>query len=150
MLQSAPAQQAALLAAAQQAQQAAAYFQQQAYAQQQQARAHAQQQAYVQQMRDSSARNPMQDLLERNERKQQRDKLGAEIYPKVVKALADLKDGMVKNGSWPAAVNESDLPGKVTGMLLEMEALEVAKMSSDADELSEWILRACDVLSSAK
>jgi hypothetical protein len=35
-------------------------------------------------------------------------------------------------------------------MLLELDADEVAKLSSDTDELSDWVLRACDVLSSHK
>jgi hypothetical protein len=131
-----------------------AYFQlqqQQAYAQQQEAYAQQQRQQMLQmQQQRAAGAAPSQRSQVVKAHQEQKDKMGEDIYPKVVKTLADLKEGMVKNGSWPTAIKEDSLAGRVTGMLLELDAEEVAKLSSDTDELSDWVLRACDVLSSHK
>jgi len=79
------------------------------------------------------------------QQQQWRDAVGNMLHPKVTELLANIKDGLVKIGGWPSSYDPT-VAGKITGMLLELNAEEVQRALADNDLLTDHLFDACKVL----
>jgi len=74
---------------------------------------------------------------------QDKQDIGNKLFPRVQAILPTLKEGVSLKGRWPS---HSNLEGKVTGMLLEMDDEDIRRALADNDKLTEIILDACEIL----
>jgi len=90
-------------------------------------------------------RAQQQQAQAQQQQQQWRDAFGNMLHPRVTELLSNIKDDLVKIGGWPTSY-EPTVAGKITGMLLELNADEVQRALADNDLLTDHLFDACKVL----
>jgi hypothetical protein len=76
------------------------------------------------------------------------EKYGNTLFAKVNNLLPAIKDAIVAKGHLPKTV--TNLPGKITGMLLHLSFEEIEHAMADNDLLVDHLFDACNVLCQAE